>query len=89
MSKICSLEEVLQMQMHGIRAWMNGNERSFKKIIDLILLKPVPKCLRLTLTLRKAFLMARSVTGSAGFCFLFLIRRCFPVIDTLFLSLCN
>lgn len=75
------------MQAHGKLAWINRNEKSFKKI-NLILLKPVPKCLRLILTLWEAFLMACcSVTGSVGFCFLFLIRRCFPVTDTLF-SLC-
>lgn len=42
MSKICSLEEVLQMQAHGKLAWINRNEKSLKKKIHLILLKPVP-----------------------------------------------
>lgn len=49
MSNICSLEEELQVQTHGKLAWINRNEKSFKKI-NLILLKPIPKCLWLILT---------------------------------------
>lgn len=90
MSKICSLGEVLQIQTHGKLTRINRNEKAFlKKKINLILLKQVPKCLWLILTLRKAFLMACSITGSIGFCFLFLIRRCFHVLTHFSLSLCN